>query len=521
MNIRLTTINLIITLALLGTAESAKADYPADYYNSLNGKCGVELVKAIRDLLATHTEISYSNGTWTAFRDTDVKTENGTDYWWDMYSDNLVAVSSGHPGLNVEHSVANSWWGGTKNAAYKDIVHLNPSNSDANSRKSNYPLAELSEVTWTNGVTNIGHPKSGQGGGANYCYEPADQYKGDFARVFMYMFTVYGDISWKSNTNWMYNTGSDLMFKAWASEMLLRWHAADPVSDKERKRNDGIYKHQKNRNPFIDLPDLADHIWGAKYNVPYDINGGGTQGGGEDPEPPVTEMVTYDWLSQSSSTLSEGWTFENTLLPSATNSIWSWKSYGGAYYLNASAFISNTPYASESRAWSGPVDLSKADKATLTFEHAAKFQTTLRSLCGLEVRDLDSGDTYPIAITSWPSAGAWTFTSAGTYDLTPYCGHRVQIGLRYASDATGADTWEIRNMRLSAHIFSGIDQLPTDEEDADNSFLVEVWGRNILTPDGAVIFDLNGRRVEGSAVEPGIYIVAHPGFKKSVKVMVK
>ena len=60
-----------------------------------------------------------------------------------MYSSNNVPVSSGHGGMNVEHSVANSWWGGTKNDAYKDIVHLNPSNADANSRKGNFPIGEI------------------------------------------------------------------------------------------------------------------------------------------------------------------------------------------------------------------------------------------------------------------------------------------------------------------------------------------------------------------------------------------
>ena len=42
----------------------------------------------------------------------------------------------------------------------------------------------------------------------------------------------------------------------------MKWHKEDPVSDKERKRNDAVYAKQHNRNPFIDNPDMADHIWG-------------------------------------------------------------------------------------------------------------------------------------------------------------------------------------------------------------------------------------------------------------------
>ena len=37
-------------------------------------------------------------------------------------------------------------------------------------------------------------------------------------------------------------------------------------SDKERKRNDAVYKQQGNRNPFIDHPDMAEHIWGNAAN---------------------------------------------------------------------------------------------------------------------------------------------------------------------------------------------------------------------------------------------------------------
>lgn len=515
---------LLPTIAIAIASGSASASFPTGYYDSLDGKCGAQLVLAIRNLLANHTEISYSNGTWDAFHDTDVIRVDGTDYWWDMYSDNLVAVSSGHPGLNVEHSVANSWWGGTKNAAYKDLVHLNPSNSDANSRKSNYPLAELASVSWTNGVTSVGTPKSGQGGGNNWAYEPDDRYKGDFARVFMYMFTVYGDISWKSTTNWMYNIGTDLMFKPWAVELLMRWHASDPVSDKERSRNDGIMLHQKNRNPFIDLPDLADHIWGAKATQPFYVDGSSQGNDPDTPTPPAPSSSTeYSWLDATSTTISDGWTYENVNLPETASYIWSWKDFNGSYYLNASAYISGTPYQSEAYAWSPIVSLEDCEKATLSFEHAAKFQTTLQSLCKLAVRDVNSNEISFVEIPKWPTAGSWNFVASTPIDLSGFTGRKVQVGLRYASSASGADTWEIRNMKLTTTLTSGINTPGAFEEDADidDSCMVEVWGRNIIAPEGARIFSLQGCMVDGRDLQPGIYIVAKPGFSRSVKVLIK
>ncbi|MCM1296049.1 MAG: endonuclease [Muribaculaceae bacterium] len=511
------------TLALFGAVSlsagnSASATYPAGYYDKLNGKCGAALMTAIKDLCINHTAISYSSGTWNAFKDTDVKTIDGVDYWWDMYSNDLVKVSSGHPGLNVEHSVPNSWWGGSKNDAYKDLAHLNPSESTANNRKANYPLAELKTVKWTNGVTSVGTPKDGQGGGNDWAFEPLDEYKGDFARAYMYMFTVYKDISWRSTCNWMYLTTRDLMFKDWAQIMLCDWNAKDPVSKKERDRNDGIYKHQKNRNPFIDLPDLAEHIWGSKKTVPFKVEGAPDPIDPDDPETP--DESTTLWLAETSSSLDEGWEFEDLTLPEGSTYVWSWKQNSGKYYLNASGYIGGTAKEAESYAWAPEVSLAKALAANVSFEHAAKFQTTCASLCKFAVRDAESGEITEFDITTWPAKGNWTFTSSERFDLMEFAGKKVNLGFKYASTPAGADTWEIRNMKFYLKSSPSAIELPTEDVE-DDSMLVDVIGNCIIAPEGARIFDLNGREVSGDNVAPGVYIVAKPSFGKSVKVLVK
>ena len=43
---------------------------------------------------------------------------------------------------------------------------------------------------------------------------------------------------------------------------LLEWHENDPPDDFEMNRNNVVYTWQKNRNPFIDQPELVDYIWG-------------------------------------------------------------------------------------------------------------------------------------------------------------------------------------------------------------------------------------------------------------------
>lgn len=510
---------------LLLSMMSANATYPDGYYDSLEGKCGHELMLAVKAKVRTHHVISYGSDTWNAFKSTDVRVVNGTEYWWDMYSDLLLPVADGRPNsntMNIEHSVANSWWGKTQNDAYKDIVHLNPSESKANSRKGNYPLAELGSVSWTNGWTSVGSPKSGQGGGAGTCYEPADEYKGDFARVFMYMFTVYDDISWKSNTAWMYDTSSDLMFKPWAKELLLRWSANDPVSDKERMRNDGIQKEQQNRNPFIDLPDLAEHIWGSKSNVPFSLSGSTDPDPGidpgTDPDPDDTK-VEYNWLASDAISMGD-WTIENIELPSGGTYVWSWKDYQGTRYLNGSAYIKGVNYAAKAYAWSPEVSFADVETATLSFSHAAKFQTTCRDLCMIAVKDMGTGMIKDIPIDNWQEPGEWEFVSSGDIDLSEFSGKKVKIGLKYESTASGADTWEINDMTLKlTRKPTGIEMPVYDQE--DDSFLVEVWGNNILAPEGAHIFDLNGREYDGRNLQRGVYIVVKPTFEKAVKILIK
>lgn len=509
---------LALFLMLLG-AYTAGATYPAGYYNSLNGKKGVELMKAVKNVARQHTAISYGTKTWEAFRSTDVRTIDGVDYWWDMYSNELVTVSSGHGGLNIEHSVANSWWGKTQNDAYKDICHLNPSNANANSRKSNYPLCELQSIKWDNGVTFVGTPKTGQGGGSANGYEPADEYKGDFARAFMYMFTIYDDISWKSNTDWMYDTSNELMFRAWAQELLLRWSATDPVSDKERYRNDGIYKEQKNRNPFIDLPDLADHIWGDKKDIPYQT-GDPDPGPGPDPDPDPDNTLTYSWFPPTATTIDPTWTIENTDLPSGLTYVWSWKQIDGDYYLNGSAY-KNGPFAATAYIYSPVISLEGCETAELSFSHAAKFQANLKDLCYPVIREEGDTEWTPLSVSSWPVKDTWNFSNSGDIDLSRWKGKKVQVGFKYGSTTAGADTWEIRNVKVVAKKTTALEEIESASGDSDDSFLVEVWGRSIAVPEGARIFDLNGREVSGDALQPGVYIVTKPTFSKSVKVLVK
>jgi endonuclease I len=282
---RNTRFNLLLS-ALLLCVFAISASYPKGYYDSLNGKNKASLKTAAKDVVYNHTIIDYGTATWNAFKTTDCRTIDGVDYWYDMYSSTLRKISDGNGGLNIEHSVANSWWDGTKNAAYKDLHHLNPADAIANNRKSNFPLGIVSTETYSNGVTIVGKPaNSADFGGASYVYEPCDEYKGDFARVFFYMFTTYEDMTWGTRFTWMYTEGEKYpMLKPWAYNLLLEWSRQDPVSEKEIARNDAVYSVQGNRNPFIDFPDLAEYIWGDSKDDLFYVEGDHSGDATKEPE---------------------------------------------------------------------------------------------------------------------------------------------------------------------------------------------------------------------------------------------
>lgn len=221
--------------------------------------------------------------TWDGFDATDRRAD-GTI--WDMYSeqkhyfptDEFGALSAA--GMAIEHSFPKSWWGGNVNNAYQDLFHLCPAETKANTAKSNYgPGIIDSTIVFENAVFKTGYRK---GLPLTRVFEPCDEYKGDFARAYFYIATVYEDLHWidtavytkqgimSSNTSSAYfcmDNGSYLEFQPWLQETLLEWHRKDPVSQKELDRQEIIYQIQGNRNPFIDYPELVEYIWGQKMHT--------------------------------------------------------------------------------------------------------------------------------------------------------------------------------------------------------------------------------------------------------------
>lgn len=517
--------SFVTALTLMIGAATAGAAVPDGYYKSLEGKSGVALKQAVKDLIAPHTVIEYGTAdpdnvfnpveiaTWTVFEESDTRVINGNTTWWDMYSTINKDIKGGHPGMNIEHSVANSWWGGKAGSkeAYCDLFHLNPSDAEANGKKSNNPLGEVATVSWTNTVTTMGSPKSGLGGGSTTVFEPHDVYKGDFARAYFYIFTIYDDIQWLEKYDWMYDVTSGLTLKAWAYDMLVNWAASDPVSHKEMERNEVIYKYQKNRNPFIDCPELIDHIWGSKQSEPfhyalYTPAGDDPDYPGWDEEP--VEMVSGQWQPVATDEdINENFTY--VILGAGKNRVMASTPVSNNNAMEVCIHTPATDLVSHPEILTGvPVEAAfvKLEKSgdnwvMAVYDSEDNFKGYLRhkttSSNNVDLSQSSSQAGCPVSITAGKEATIVTFQDTGEYVL-----QYNENNSRFSS---------YKNTQYPILLYRPVDELYEDEEPEDPDQAGLGTGTVDTAPEVIYgIFDLQGRKVNSTGtrdLDNGIYII--------------
>ncbi len=265
---------------------TAGADIPTGYYVNAIGKQDEALMTALEGIIYTHSQLGY-NYLWDAYLNTDMGSDG---YYIDMYSTCKYNHESYHvstasyvgQGLNREHSFPKSWFGGEVYPMYTDLTMIIPTDGYVNQRRSNNPYGVCAGgTTYVN--EELGVSMKGKLGKNTYdgysssatVFEPDDEYKGDFARIYFYMVTCYkSDVqNWPGCDQLDYDDNQYKAFSDWSMQMLMEWHRADPVSQKEINRNEGVYLEQGNRNPFVDHPELAEHIWGTKQNEPWTGDG--------------------------------------------------------------------------------------------------------------------------------------------------------------------------------------------------------------------------------------------------------
>lgn len=503
--------SLVIATSVL-PALSSLAQIPEGYYSSLKGKKGAELKTAIWKIIKNANVLEYGSGngnTWWGFWSTD-RDERGN--FIDRYSSESEWVKStsqgaAGAGMNIEHSFPKSWWGKAKLQAYKDLYNLMPCESRINSKKSNYPMGIVVSGDIGNGWTKVGEGTDGK----KY-WEPADPWKGDFARGYMYMATAYQDYNWSGNQALqILQQGDYPTLQKWAYKLYIQWAKADKPDAVEVKRNNDVYKIQGNRNPYVDFPNLMEYVWGDSTNIAFNpettvksssyVNGGGGGGGSIDPDPnpDATEVNVY----QATFTANDGGCQESIISNSSPHdNIWTrdakygWK--GTAY--------KGSNYEAEATLSLPEVDLTDYDDAKLTISQAVNFAkgNALKYL-KIVVRSVDPEDgaveISPLSDFKVPEKDSWMYSDF-TFDLSYFCGTKATISFVYKSDNDICSTWQIKKATIMGKKTStGIKINTFDQNDSiDFSKPYDVYS-------------IDGRKLNPSQVKTGGIIIIRQNGK--------
>src|SRR5690606_21447157 len=120
------------------------------------------------------------------------------------------------------------------------------------------------DVQWNNDRGNSKFAAgSGNSGPVGRNWYPGDEWKGDVARMMMYMYLRYGTQCLPSNVG----VGSTANTPDGTIDLFLQWTAEDPVSESESQTNEYMYSNSTyahgTRNRFIDNPCLGTNTWGG------------------------------------------------------------------------------------------------------------------------------------------------------------------------------------------------------------------------------------------------------------------
>jgi len=183
---------------------------------------------------------------------------------------------------------------------------------------------------------------------------------------------------------------------------------------------------------------ISGELVNFKGNIPQftqgsrivSING---QGGTVTPDDPSV------MLSSKSDKGAEGWTLTG-------ENKWGWQSYNGNYYLNISC--QNDPQTTDLYAISPEIDLAATGYKSMSFMHAAKFQSGgFKEKCTIAIRETGSTEWTTLKFTGYPGTDNWTFVSSGDIDISAYAGKKVQVAFVYGAGCT--DKWEINDLTFA------------------------------------------------------------------------
>ncbi|MFN2369730.1 MAG: endonuclease, partial [Candidatus Krumholzibacteriia bacterium] len=256
---------------------------PLGYYDTIDAGSPATLRTSLHAAIDDHQKITYTStatDTWDVLEQAD-QDPNDSGRILDVYLNaSYPKYGEGNLDYNREHVWPKSYGfpnDGAANYPYTDCHHLFLCNDSRNSSRGNKPYGKVGAA----GTEYPTLPNDGVGGGSgtypgwsNWAdpvyWETWWDRRGDVARALFYL-----DVRYEGGSHGITgyaepdlvltddltlieasNTGSnETVGYMGLLAVLLQWHLDDPVDTKEQARNDAVFAHQGNRNPFIDHPE--------------------------------------------------------------------------------------------------------------------------------------------------------------------------------------------------------------------------------------------------------------------------
>jgi len=290
---------VLASLSLLLFALRAEAAPPTGYYDTVNTSNAALLRSTLHQVIDDHTRFPYTasgTDTWDILEAAQQDPSNASNII-DVYKNASYPKVGGGTGLyNREHVWPKSYGfpdDVASNYPYTDCHLLHLSDSSYNGARGVAPYGTCSAscsvlpTVATGGVGGGTGPYpdddnwyigAGGSGGLLGRWEVWTGRRGDLARALL-----YADVRYEGGTHGVTGaaepdlilTDDESLIVASSTSsnasiaymgmlsVLLQWHQQDPVDDFERNRNEVVYGHQGNRNPFVDHPEWVALLFGS------------------------------------------------------------------------------------------------------------------------------------------------------------------------------------------------------------------------------------------------------------------
>ncbi len=219
--------------------------YNDSYYSSTFDLSEEDLKTQLKQIISGHTSLGYNSARDEMFMKIDNQKVNGQG----AAQNTLEGVYTGKKAVgytsrsdaqnrfdfNTEHTFPQGQFNSAE-PMKSDIHHLFPTKAYANSERGNKPFGVVNNPNWQEGGSKSN----------NSYFEPRDEQKGATARAMLYFLIRY-----KNYNNYVSSKDQGV---------LIDWARTFEPNAKDIRRNEDIYKVQKNRNPFVDHPEFLDRI---------------------------------------------------------------------------------------------------------------------------------------------------------------------------------------------------------------------------------------------------------------------